>query len=396
MLSSFKSVSADANSSYFKKVSENDKNPPQRDVEQGGGGTQSIKRLDDQGNFDWSSHEEDGPSPPLSSNSGSNKDSPHNSDIAKKKYRIITLPPMRPFHERHSLEFTVIIIGGAALAFNAGFVNGCTYQFRGIPVSHITGTTTHAGMAFGEEDYESFIKNLALIVCFIGGSAITGSMMHHDSFHLGRSYGPLFMIGSFLFLLACIFSIALPDTDLYFYFAAMACGLQNSLTTRYSGSVLRTTHMTGAGTDIGLTLGRMCIGDYKDAWKLRLLVPLLISFLVGGCISVYAYRRMGRLTLFVNVLVFSFIGIAYSIVVGASLHIPFWKALFGLYTQIEDQMIKGTRKVKHGLRIIGRKVRQMKRKRGSNPTTNAASTTVTKSSLQPLMDQNGVGYDSES
>ncbi|RYG97133.1 DUF1275 domain-containing protein, partial [archaeon] len=112
----------------------------------------------------------------------------------------------KALHERHSLEFMVIIIGASALAFNAGFVNGSTYQFRNIPVSHVTGTTTKAGMSLGNNDYDTFAMDLCLIVCFIFGAGISGSTLKSDSFQLGQAYGPLFLIGSFLFLLACLTS----------------------------------------------------------------------------------------------------------------------------------------------------------------------------------------------
>ncbi len=39
------------------------------------------------------------------------------------------------------------------------------------------------------------------------------------------------------------------------YAAACACGLQNGMATRFSGAVVRTTHMSGIVTDIGLLLG---------------------------------------------------------------------------------------------------------------------------------------------
>lgn len=251
---------------------------------------------------------------------------------------IATPPTNKTLQERHKLEFTVIIFGGAMLAFNAGFVNGTTYQFGGYPVSHVTGTTTHAGMDFTNGDFDKFLINIALVVCFVFGSAITGSIMQHDSFHLGYSYGPLFVIGSFLFLLACICSFIFPESELYYYFAAMACGLQNSLTTRYSGSIIRTTHMTGAATDIGLTLGRLAMGEHKEAWKLQVLVPLYCSFLVGGGVSVLAFRLFKNLTLLINVFFFLIIGLAYSLVVGTQLHIPMWKALFGLYSVVEHRL----------------------------------------------------------
>ena len=80
----------------------------------------------------------------------------------------------------------------------------------------------------------------------------------------------------------------------------MACGLQNAMATAYSGrlnhfialfyvfllflffiitipymnSVIRTTHVTGTFTDIGIILGRRVKGNSVDLWKLKILIPL--------------------------------------------------------------------------------------------------------------------------
>lgn len=52
-----------------------------------------------------------------------------------------------PLHERNRIEFLTIILGGSMLAFNAGFINGCTLlSLHSYPVSHVTGTTSHAGI----------------------------------------------------------------------------------------------------------------------------------------------------------------------------------------------------------------------------------------------------------
>lgn len=173
--------------------------------------------------------------------------------------------------------------------------------------------------------------------------------MNHDSFQFGREYGPMFLIGSFLFLLACLVSHFAPQSEWYFYFAAMACGLQNGMTTKYSGSVVRTTHMTGASTDIGLTLGRLCKGDYAEVWKLQLLVPLLISFLVGGVASVPAFKSLGKDALLVNVVVFFSIGLCYSIVTGRRMHISVWRAYLGMYTA---KMRRALRHISSKMKIL--------------------------------------------
>eukprot|EP01031_Cornospumella_fuschlensis_P025187 gene25187-30420_t len=287
------------------------------------------------------------------------------SPIVRKADLPAVPPAPKALHERHSLEFIVIIIGASALAFNAGFVNGSTYQFRNIPVSHVTGTTTKAGMSLGNNDYDGFALDLCLIVCFIFGAGISGSILKSDSFQLGRAYGPLFIVGSALFLLACLTSYYYPSSDFYFYFAAMACGIQNSLTTKYSGSIIRTTHMTGAATDIGLTLGKICMGDYKDAWKLLVLVPLFVSFLLGGLTSIFAFKRFGQLTLFINVILFFSIGAVYSIVVGQQKHIPFWKAMLGMYNTVEEGVTKSRKRAKSFVRRVKTHLVSIKQKIGA-------------------------------
>ena len=41
------------------------------------------------------------------------------------------------------------------------------------------------------------------------------------------------------------------------YVASAACGVQNGLATHWGGAVIRTTHVTGLFTDVGLLLGRL-------------------------------------------------------------------------------------------------------------------------------------------
>lgn len=273
-----------------------------------------------------------------------------------------------PLHERHPLEFTVILIGATALAFNAGFVNGCTLQFRKIAVSHVTGATTQAGLAVGRNDWNKFAIDMAIILSFVFGSSITGFYMPQDSFQLGREYGPLFIIGSFLFAIACTTSFFWPSSNYYFYFAAMSCGLQNALTSKYSGNIIRTTHVTGTATDVGLVLGRFASsGDTKELWKLKVLGPIYIGYLMGGAISIPAFHHLGKLSLVVNVVVFASIGIAYSYVVGKQLHIPFWQALFGLYTRVETGVLKGGAKIKAVAVAAKKKIDVIRKQRNALP-----------------------------
>lgn len=243
-----------------------------------------------------------------------------------------------PFHERHHLEFMAIICCGSALAFNSGFINGCTLLSpHPQPVSHVTGTASHAGINLAMGNYSLFGTQTAIIICFMFGAAITGYWMPANSFQLGRQYGPLFLIGSVLLSFACAISYHFPTSNWYFFFAAAASGLQNGMTTKYSGNIIRTTHLTGSVTDIGLVLGRIFSGNNEDVWKLQVLLPLTFSFFSGGFVSVYIVERMGKLSLLINVLTFFTVGLVYSVFVSYRLDISVLSAFLGSYRNAGQQ-----------------------------------------------------------
>jgi uncharacterized membrane protein YoaK (UPF0700 family) len=81
-------------------------------------------------------------------------------------------------------------------------------------------------------------------------------------------------------------------------------GLQNATVTKISGARMRTTHVTGIVTDIGIELGKLVywnrnrqIGEIvmADREKLRLLLLLLGSFFIGGLIGAIGFSHLGFL-----------------------------------------------------------------------------------------------------
>jgi uncharacterized membrane protein YoaK (UPF0700 family) len=81
-------------------------------------------------------------------------------------------------------------------------------------------------------------------------------------------------------------------------------GLQNATITKISGARMRTTHVTGIVTDIGIELGKLAYWNkdssrpdpvVADRTKLRLLSLLLCSFFLGGVIGAIGFDRIGLL-----------------------------------------------------------------------------------------------------
>ncbi len=73
-----------------------------------------------------------------------------------------------------------------------------------------------------------------------------------------------------------------------------AMGLQNALITIVSGSVIRTTHLTGLFTDLGVNLARLIIPHKKQEdsvikRKLILLLTIAFHFFIGGVIGGFLF-----------------------------------------------------------------------------------------------------------
>jgi uncharacterized membrane protein YoaK (UPF0700 family) len=80
-------------------------------------------------------------------------------------------------------------------------------------------------------------------------------------------------------------------------------GLQNAIVTKISGAVIRTTHLTGMVTDVGIKLGRLLYtalsGDppleHVELSKLRLLSSLIGLFFAGGVVGALGFKHIGFL-----------------------------------------------------------------------------------------------------
>jgi uncharacterized membrane protein YoaK (UPF0700 family) len=78
-------------------------------------------------------------------------------------------------------------------------------------------------------------------------------------------------------------------------------GLQNAIITKVSNSVIRTTHLTGMLTDIGIALGAILTSAFKDIRdpvtaehaRLQLLSSLVVLFFIGGVIGALGFKHIG-------------------------------------------------------------------------------------------------------
>jgi uncharacterized membrane protein YoaK (UPF0700 family) len=188
-------------------------------------------------------------------------------------------------------------IGGAALAGIAGMVNAIGFlSFSHQAVTHLTGTTSLLSIAMLELDGAAILHLGFVIFAFFLGAALSGFIIQRETLKLGRRYGAALAIEGLLLGIAAIMMHGHHDAGSYF--ASAACGLQNAMASTYSGTILRTTHLTGMVTDIGSSVGHALRGLEVDHLRLRLGVLVFIGFSVGGVGGSALFRVHGSDGLF--------------------------------------------------------------------------------------------------
>ena len=185
--------------------------------------------------------------------------------------------------------------GAFTLAFIAGMINVIgLLGFEHQAISHVSGTISSLAIQLGRSGSNALLL-IALVISFVMGSVISGFLLNGGSLKLGRHYDTLLFIEGLLLiasakLLEQSFPYALTLTS-------AACGLQNALATNYSGAVVRTTHLTGIFTDLGLIIGKALKGEIFDVRKCVIFLLIIAGFLSGGVIGVLLFSHYSVLTL---------------------------------------------------------------------------------------------------
>ena len=201
-------------------------------------------------------------------------------------------------------------IGAVALACVAGMVNVIGYLgFEHQAVSHLTGTTSLLGAALAQGDLRAIVHLWGMLIAFCVGAMLSGLVIQDQTLKLGRRYGVALALEAALLLLA----IPLFKQQQIWgaLLAALACGLQNAMVTTYSGAAVRTTHLSGMFTDLGIGLGHLLRGMPLPMRRLTLSGLIISGFLGGGVLGAWFYRHWGYDALLAPALLTGSTGIGY-------------------------------------------------------------------------------------
>ncbi|MFI3246098.1 MAG: YoaK family protein [Ferrimonas sp.] len=187
-------------------------------------------------------------------------------------------------------------VGAFILVLNAGFINAIgLLGFDHQAVSHVSGTATLLGShLYAGSMFDSWHLT-GVLFSFLMGSVTVGFLLHNSTLKLGRHYDTVLILESGLLILSFIFLI--DGQYMGHFFASAACGLQNAMVTTYSGAIIRTTHVTGVFTDLGLMLGAVVRGEPFDRRKMTLFLIIIVGFIVGGFLGAWAFQHWDLLSI---------------------------------------------------------------------------------------------------
>ena len=202
-------------------------------------------------------------------------------------------------------------VGAAALAVVAGIVNVVGFLgFQHQAITHLTGNTSLLGAALVSGDTAGAWRLLGAIAAFVAGAALSGVIIQDSTLRLGRRYGVVLALEAALLLLA----VPLFRQQHFggVLAAAVACGLQNAMATTYSGAVVRTSHLSGMFTDLGIMLGHAARGMPLAQRRLWLCVLVIAFFFLGGLAGAWLFARFGYGALYMPAALTGIAGVSYA------------------------------------------------------------------------------------
>lgn len=205
---------------------------------------------------------------------------------------------------------TWVWVGAAALACVAGMVNVIGYLgFQHQAITHLTGNTSLLGAALVAGDAQASMQLFGAIAAFVVGAALSGLIIQDDALQLGRRYGLVLTIESLLLIVSIpLFqrqNLAGP------LIAAVACGLQNAMATTYSGAVVRTSHVSGMFTDLGIMIGHALRAAPLARRRMALSALVISFFFFGGLAGAMLFSSSGYQALYLPAAITGVVGVAY-------------------------------------------------------------------------------------
>ncbi|HEY8272327.1 MAG TPA: YoaK family protein [Pseudobdellovibrionaceae bacterium] len=206
------------------------------------------------------------------------------------------------------------------MAFQAGVLNIGGFMACQRFVSHVTGFATFFGYDVSQGQPRHALGMLVVPLFFLLGAMVSGQLVDlrlklHKKPRYYLTFGVIFFLTLFVTIAGVLgrlgqFGESLTTSENYTLLILLCfiCGIQNGTITTVSKSVIRTSHLTGITTDLGIGLVRLLnqrkladhIGNEKKATLMR--IGIIFFFGFGSVIGGFAFSSFGHAAFLIPVL----------------------------------------------------------------------------------------------
>jgi uncharacterized membrane protein YoaK (UPF0700 family) len=196
---------------------------------------------------------------------------------------------------------------GVTLCFVAGATNAGGFLAVGQYTSHMTGVLSSVADNLVLGQFTLALAGVAALLAFVCGAMTTAWMVNWGlRRNLQSAYGRPLLLEALLLLVFGLFGTGInvwaglfaPLTVLLLCYLM---GLQNAVITKISHAEIRTTHITGLVTDMGIELGKLLYINRldrdnpvtADRHRLGIHLKLIGSFFVGGLSGAIGFKTVG-------------------------------------------------------------------------------------------------------
>ncbi len=198
---------------------------------------------------------------------------------------------------------------GVMLAFVAGAINAGGFLAVQQYTSHMTGIVSSMADNLALGNMTPVLVGMGALLSFMLGAACSAVMVHyarrknmHSEFAL-----PLLLEAALLLVFGLLGGRLMGVAGLFVPVTVMLLcfmmGLQNAVISKLSHAEIRTTHVTGLVTDIGIEVGKLLYWNrhptpgvptvLANRQRLRILLLLVVAFFVGGVIGALGFQSLG-------------------------------------------------------------------------------------------------------
>ena len=199
---------------------------------------------------------------------------------------------------------------GLVLTFVAGATNAGGFLAVGSYTSHMTGIVSSVADDLVLGNITLALAGIVCLLAFVAGAMCTAVLVNWGlrqqlrssySLPLLLESGALFVFGLFGAAIATWSKLFVPVTVVLLCFIM---GLQNAVITKISKAEIRTTHVTGLVTDLGIELGKLLYMNRSqpgtpvraNRQRLRVHLVLVLGFFLGGLMGALGFKYWGYIT----------------------------------------------------------------------------------------------------